>query len=234
MMASPDTSHRWCTGSCVKYWPNVRTVKAGAVAATTRAVPLVAVDRGKRPGDGVGGDRQFAGDGDRVLLAVALGDGGHILVPVGELRIVLGEHQGEPLFEQLEHVTDVTPVLERRPDVGTRPLTYRGPDQDVLPGSGVVPHDPRDVGDVEGTGIETALRALAFEHPRPVLVVSRHVGHRRTVGTGVARHARARGFPDVARAGSVIIDVSVRTPGSNARAAGTTIGSAGGTADSAE
>ena len=97
----------------------------GAVAAPTRAVPLVAVDRGERPGDGVGGDRQFAGDDQRVLLAVALGDGGHVLVPVGELRIVLGEHQGEPLFEQPEHVTDVAAVLERRPDVGPRPLPYR-------------------------------------------------------------------------------------------------------------
>ena len=58
---------------------------------------------------------QCRGDLGRVLLGVAVGDGGLVLVPVREQRVVLAEHQLEPLVEQPEHVADVAAVLQRRP-----------------------------------------------------------------------------------------------------------------------
>src|ERR671913_52003 len=57
----------------------------------------------------------------RVLIAVALLDGGLVLVPVGELRVVLGQDAHQALVEQSEHVTDVGSVLQRRPDVRLGP-----------------------------------------------------------------------------------------------------------------
>ena len=48
----------------------------------------------------------------RVLLAVAIGDGGLVLVPIGERRIVVVEHEVQPAVEQPKHVAHVTGVFQ--------------------------------------------------------------------------------------------------------------------------
>ena len=58
---------------------------------------------------------------------VALGDRGLVLVPVGERRVVLVEHQREPLGEDPVHVADVAGVLQRRPGRGRRAAARRRP-----------------------------------------------------------------------------------------------------------
>src|SRR6266851_2170671 len=80
--------------------------EAGAVAAVAGALPLVAGHRLEAAGEGEGRLAQFGGDLGGVLLGVAVGDGGLVLVPVREQRVVLAEHQLEPPAVQPEDVPD--------------------------------------------------------------------------------------------------------------------------------
>ena len=90
-----------------------RDGEGGAVTAPTGAVPLRTADGGERRGDGGRGIVQLAGDDGGVVRSVALGDGGLVLVPVGEQRVVLAEHAVQPLVVESEHVPHMARVLER-------------------------------------------------------------------------------------------------------------------------
>ena len=80
-----------------------------------------AVRASKAVGDRVARPRRArAATVGRVLLVVALLDGGRVLVPVRVERVVLVEHELQPLVVEPEHVADVAGVLERRPDARRR------------------------------------------------------------------------------------------------------------------
>lgn len=64
--------------------------------------------------DDLSGGGLLPGHYDGILLAVAVLDRGGVLVPVGELRPVLGEHQSEPLLMQAQDITDMTAMLQGR------------------------------------------------------------------------------------------------------------------------
>ena len=116
-MASPCpvTSHRWWITSCRKYWHKRHHRELRSVRPEPAPVELIG-SQGADPGDeGQGRGLELVGDDLRVLLGVPLLQGGHVLVPVGEGRLVLGQHQREPFVEQPVDVADVRAVLQRRP-----------------------------------------------------------------------------------------------------------------------
>ena len=76
-------------------------------------MPLRTADGGERRGDGYRGIVQLAGDDGGFVRPVALGDGGLVLVSVGEQRVVLAEHAVQPLVVESEHVPHIARVLER-------------------------------------------------------------------------------------------------------------------------
>src|SRR6266571_6960780 len=144
--------------------------EAGSVAAAAGALPLGAGHALEPGGDGGRRLVQRRGDLGGVLLGVAVGDGGLVLVPVREQRVVLAEHQLEPLVVQPEHVADVAGVLQRGPLIRLRP----GPGvalQRGLPGGGVRHDHAGDGLDGKASGVEAALGAGALQHPGPVLGV---------------------------------------------------------------
>ena len=69
-------------------------------------------------GHGIGGSHQGRPDDRRQLAAVVTLDGGLVLVPVREVRGVLGQHRRHPLVEDLVDVVHVARVLQGRPVVG--------------------------------------------------------------------------------------------------------------------
>ena len=83
------------------------------VAAATSTLPVLALDGIERVGQRVGGHHQLSRDHCRVLLAVPLGHGRRVLVPVRKQRVVFGEHQRQPLSEQPVDVAHMRAVLER-------------------------------------------------------------------------------------------------------------------------
>src|SRR4051794_12759458 len=66
-----------------------------AVAAVAGALPLLAVHRVERGGEGRRLALELRQDRRGILLAVALRDRGGVLVPVRIVRVVLGQHHGE-------------------------------------------------------------------------------------------------------------------------------------------
>lgn len=68
----------------------------------------------------VAGDDELATNDQRILLVVALSDGGCVLVPVGKGGIVKLEHQHETFVEQSEHISHVTAIFARGPHVWAR------------------------------------------------------------------------------------------------------------------
>lgn len=82
------------------------------VAASAGSLPLLTVDRIEVCGDGCGCVVEFLRHGRRVLLVVPRLDGSRVLVPVGVERIVLLQHQAEPVVVEPEDVADVTAVFE--------------------------------------------------------------------------------------------------------------------------
>src|SRR5690606_24538622 len=72
--------------------------EGGAVAAPARARPRLRRERVEVGGDDLGRLGDLAGDGGRVLVAVAVLDRRRVLVPVGVERVVLFEHQREAVL----------------------------------------------------------------------------------------------------------------------------------------
>src|SRR5438094_327030 len=146
--------------------------EAGAVAARAGALPLVAGHALEPARDGERRLAQRRRDLGGVLLAVAVGDGGLVLVPVREQRVVLAEHQLEPLVVQAEHVADVAGVLQRGPlgrlraGAGVIGAVQRG-----LPGRDVRHDHAGDGFDGKALGVEAALGAGPLQDPGPVLGV---------------------------------------------------------------
>src|SRR4051812_42120104 len=106
-----------------------------AITAPAGAGPVG--DLREAGGQPLGGRWDLLRDGCRVLLGVLVLYGGLVLVPVGEQRVVLGEHPHQPLVEQDEDVADVARVLQRRPDVGVRPIVYVGALEHLDPAGGI-------------------------------------------------------------------------------------------------
>src|SRR5262249_47670992 len=129
----------------------------------------------------------------RIVLPVALRDGGGVLIPVGEGRIVLRQHQPEALLEQHKHVADVAGIFEGGPDGPPRRRSWRtlAPKRataarrparvDRRPHGGTN-HVARDRPRIKTTG-----RTRTFENPRPILVIGSRVLH------GVSPYAVSNG-----------------------------------------
>src|SRR6266571_3335282 len=149
--------------------------EAGSVAAAAGALPLGAGHALEPGGDGGRRLVQRRGDLGGVLLGVAVGDGGLVLVPVREQRVVLAEHQLEPPVVQPEYVADVAGVLQRRPRTrfraGAGIVRAVGSGQRLRPRRRVR-HDHAGHGcDGKALGVEAALRAGPLQDPGPVLGV---------------------------------------------------------------
>ena len=95
------------------------------VASPTRTLPDLTGHGVERVGELVGRGHELRRNGLRIGLVVALLDCRRILIPVREQRIVVVEHEVQPVVVQSEHVAYVTPVLERGPLV--RPRTRGRP-----------------------------------------------------------------------------------------------------------
>ena len=212
------TSYRWWTGSWTKYCPNVRTVKTAPSLRRPRRSHWSPATAANEPAMASAASLQLAGDDGRILLAVAIGDGGDVLVPVGELRVVLGRASGRGRWSNSRNTSrtwqayssgDHTSGRGRSPNVR--------PGQDVLPLGGVGPHELGNVPDVDGPGVEPALRARPLEHPRPVLVVRRdHPAHARH-GVHGCKHGVSPMYPC---GGSGIIVISKSNGRADVRSGG--------------
>src|SRR5215469_5474252 len=86
-----------------------------AVTAPAGALPLAGGDGVEVRCDDLRRTGQLPRYRAGVLLAVAVLDRRGVLIPVGELRPVSGEHQGEPLLVQPQNITNVAAVLQGRP-----------------------------------------------------------------------------------------------------------------------
>ena len=115
---------------------------------------------------------ELAGDRGRVLLGVRLRLGGLVLVPVGELRVVLAQHHRDPGAEDDVHVADVAGVLQRRPGGRVRALGGGRTGQQAVPGGHPGAQPGSDLVPGDGGRVEAALLAGALQHPRPVLGVA--------------------------------------------------------------
>lgn len=56
-----------------------------------------------------------------------VGDRGLVLIPVGELRLILAQHQLDPVIEDAVHVADVAAVLQRGPHSGLTASVWQPP-----------------------------------------------------------------------------------------------------------
>ena len=126
--------------------------------------------------DRLGRRHQLGADDRGVLEVVALLDGGDVLVPVGEGRLVLREHQVQPRAEDAVHVADVAGVLQRRPGVLVGPLGAPRLAQHGGPARRVVAQQPAEVLPGQVGGDEATLGAGSAEDPGPVLGVGLDAG----------------------------------------------------------
>ncbi len=120
-VAEPVTSYRWCTGSCMKYLANVSTVNEAPSLRRPGRSHSSPARAAKRAAIASAAAASSAGDGRGVLGVVAVRERGLVLVPVRVKRVVLGQHQAEPVVIQPEHIAHVAAVLERRPLVRPGP-----------------------------------------------------------------------------------------------------------------
>jgi hypothetical protein len=149
-----------------------RDGELGAVGPPTDTTQLLRCEPVDLVDEALGNSLELGGDDFGILLPVTLGDRSLVLVPVGKGRIVLGQHQLEPALEHPKHISHVRAVLQRRPDIGPRPLRDRR--------AGVQDLHPLLGGD-EGSGAhlvgaeiargQSTLLAAAGQRPGPVLDV---------------------------------------------------------------
>jgi hypothetical protein len=160
------------------------------------SLPLLRTPRrvsvGGHIGIGVGHDacgiEQFGGDRGGILGGVVVGDRGLILVPVGKLRFILGQHQPDPVVEDAVHVADVAAVFQRGPHGGLGSSPNTRLDEPAHPVCGVAADPVGDVGVVHRRRIESALGAREGQHPGPVL----GVGFDALLGHGISVAATSR------------------------------------------
>ena len=145
----------------------MRTVNTAPSLRRPDAVPLLALDRGERRRHGVAGRRQLGGHDGRVLGVVALGDGRLVLVPVGEQRVVLVEHQARAARSNSRNTSrtwqpyssgDQTSGRGRSADVGRASTRCHA--------GGVGPDQRRDVGDVDRRRVVARTPGSAARAPR--------------------------------------------------------------------
>src|SRR5665213_4385694 len=91
--------------------------EAAAVGACSGSVPLCRFDGIKAVGVLRRQVQELAIDDGGILEVVTLLQGGFILIPVLKHRVVVFEHQTEPLVEDSIDVADVTGVLEGGPTI---------------------------------------------------------------------------------------------------------------------
>src|SRR5215510_942364 len=119
----------------------------------------------------------------RIVFPVALRNGGGVLIPVDEGRIVLHQHQPEALVEQHKHVPDVAAIFEGGPDGASRRRPWRtlaherATAEDRAPRLDRRPHGGTDHVARDRPSIETTSGTRTVENPRPILVIGSRVLH---------------------------------------------------------
>src|SRR5215469_2637348 len=83
-----------------------------SVAAAACALPLAGGNVVEVRCDHFGCRDQLTSHHNGVLLAIAVLYCRSVLIPVRELRPVLGKHQSEPLLIQPQHITDMAAILQ--------------------------------------------------------------------------------------------------------------------------
>ncbi len=150
--------------------PLDRPVRGLRVVVDAGAGPARRVDRVQRPRQRSGGRDQLLGGDRGILLVVAAFDDALLPTHGDEHRVVLGLHQQDPLPLDVEHVADVTCVLQRRPDGGRGPRPHpiirkkleRAPER-----RGVRPYGRRDLGPGQRVVVVAALVAVHRSTLRP-------------------------------------------------------------------
>ncbi len=160
------------------YRVNVSTVNVAPSLRVPRTVQVVGTERVEAGGEHRRRFVDLAGHPRGILFVVAVVHGRDVLVPVGERRVVVGEHQLQPLVVETEHITHVAGVLECGPAIIRRPHGDVVSSEHVTPGDGVAANEAGDVGDRHRRRVESTLVAGALEHPGPVLRIGRD-RHRR-------------------------------------------------------
>ncbi len=145
------------------------------VASVARPMPLSAVHPGEGSAQPTLGLDQFGGHHRRVLLPVAVGHRGFVLIPIRVVRVVVIQHEVKAEVVEAEHVTNVTGVLERGPHPGGRAVSDTRPRKHLHPRVGIFLESARNCNQVESGGVEPAVVALRLEHPGPVFGLRHHV-----------------------------------------------------------
>ena len=188
----PVTSYRWCTGSCMKYRANVSTVKEAPSLRRPGLSHWSPADGGEAGGQRLRRrGRAPPATAARVLGVVAVRERRLVLVPVRVQRVVLGQHQAEPVVVQPEHVAHVAAVLERRPLVRAGAAAPR---PRAASGAGQAAALARIIAGTSSRANELVSRPHSGhgrpQHPRPVLRV-RNDRHGSTLMPPGCAHRRA-------------------------------------------
>ena len=129
----------------------------------------------------------------RILQVVSLGDGGFVLVPVGELRDRPPPTSAPPASIRGErHRGHGTPYSSADQQSSRGRSRAKRIGEERRPRRGRIARQPPDRFALNGRGVEPALVALPLEHPRPILRLrfDRHVRERIRPATQVVP-----GFP---------------------------------------
>src|SRR5829696_2305250 len=161
-----------------------------AVAAQAAPCPPVGGHISVGVGHNACGVEQFGSDRGRVLGCVVVGDRGFVLVPVGELRFILVQHQPHPVVEDSVHVADMAAVFQRGPHGGSTALLGSGLAKSAYPVACVSADPVSDLRVMHRRGVEAALGTRAAQDPGPILGVG--FDGLRSHGISVAATSRIR------------------------------------------
>src|SRR5215213_6262685 len=149
-----------------------RDGELGSVRAPSLSSELSGINRCQSGHEGLRCRLQLLGHHLRILLAVALANGRLVLVPVLEDRVLLGQHLPHAAVEDPEAVSNMSAVLERRPDVRRRSAGHRWAGSENL--------DPflsrhkgplRYLTGIDRPSLQSAVGAAPRQRPGPVLDV---------------------------------------------------------------
>ena len=143
-----------------------------AIRASSGPIELVGRERFEAICEVVGSGGEFVVDVCRILQIVTVGFSSLVWIPVGELGIVLGEHELESGLKQSEDISNVCRVLEWAPHMFAGPSRHVvAACEDLVPACGVRSVEDSDLSDAQCAHIGSTLRTRTLEDPCPVFVV---------------------------------------------------------------